>query len=751
MNKLKTLKITLIIIYCYSIISCTDDSQGVLLKEITVEPTNMSMEVGTTRRIAAIPTPYDYDVSGFNWTTSDASVATVNQSGVVSAIEVGTAQITVSAGTVTKTIFVTVTGKALQYFTVSPEKLSLKSNETAALTVKVSPEDITVTPTWQSEDETIVTVSDNGAVRAVSDGFTYIIITVENTVKKVPVSVNALTPNGSDIKAIGSGSSFSFAFDLNLETAYKLEGDYQWVGLDLGAKHVITKLSYCPRQSSADLMLLGVFEGANEPDFSDAVPLDIISNIPAQQTVTTAAINVSRGFRYVRYVGPNIYNGVGNATIRSNCTVAELLFYGYPGEGDDSQLAQIAGIPSVVIHTVNNAEVTSKEVYIKGMASFIYNDGKSFYFDTIDIRGRGNASWNLTDANNLKKPYRIKLLKSARLMDFPAKARNWTLINNWGDKTLMRNLLAFDVSRMLEMPYTPAGQPVNVFFNGEYKGCYQLCDHIDVRKGRVNIKEMDENDVEGDALTGGYLFEIDGYASQEPANTWFYSSKGTPITIKSPDIVYNSGITRLEQLNYIREHFKKMETALYSSNFKDPINGYRKYLDVATFVRHFLVNELCGNGDAYWSVNMYKQRSDDIIYTGPVWDFDLGFENDNRINPYYNINDWMYKRTGPAAGMISFVNRLFDDPAFQSEIKNVYTKYRNSGALSMETLNARIDYYANAMAESQRLNFLRWKILSTPVHQNPAVEGSYQGEVQRIRKFVAYQIPWFDNKLEYNK
>ena len=63
-------------------------------------------------------------------------------------------------------------------------------------------------------------------------------------------------------------------FDDNLNTFFaSYDRSYTWVGLDLGEKHVITKIAYAPRNGSAARMQLGVFEGANSPDFTDAVPI----------------------------------------------------------------------------------------------------------------------------------------------------------------------------------------------------------------------------------------------------------------------------------------------------------------------------------------------------------------------------------------------------------------------------------------------------------------------------------------------
>lgn len=97
----------------------------------------------------------------------------------------------------------------------------------------------------------------------------------------------------------------------------------------------------------------------------------------------------------------------------------------------------------------------------------------------------------------------------------PAKARKWTLINNYGDKTLMRNALAFKISEAIGMDYTPACRLVDVIVNGEYEGTYQLCDQIEIRKNRVGITEMAPVDIAEPNLSGGYLLEVDAYADQE--------------------------------------------------------------------------------------------------------------------------------------------------------------------------------------------------------------------------------------------
>ncbi|MDR2474088.1 MAG: CotH kinase family protein [Tannerella sp.] len=561
----------------------------------------------------------------------------------------------------------------------------------------------------------------------------------------LPLDANAveekqLTPDGQHIKIIGTQYSVNYdsntasetvntksnAFDGNFATYFaSYDRSYTWLGLDLGEKHVITKVSYSPRRSYGVRLQLGVFEGANQPDFGDAVPLGIITTVPSENVMTEQSVTNSRGFRYVRYIGPN--------DVR--CNIAEVAFYGFQGVGDDSKLTQITGIPDVIIHTVNAQEVTSKETYLKGIVSFISENGSKFYSDSLEIRGRGNASWGFP-----KKPYRLKLFNSTSVLGHPAKGKNWTLINNFGDKTLMRNLLAFDISKRFEMPYTPAGRPVNVFFNGEYKGCYQFCDHIDIRKNRVDIDEMGKNDISGDKLTGGYLIEIDAYATSE--DLYFHSSHSNiPVTIKSPDYddMSKPGSPARQ---YIINRFSLLDySAVYGTT-----TAYQQYLDIQTFIRHFLVGELAGNTDTYWSTYLYKPRNDDKFYVGPVWDFDIAFENDNRTHPIMAKNNWLCMTnysSYPNGGTRNFINRIVTN--LRDDIKQTWAYYRRNGAITEKALLKTIDDYANEMDESQKLNFIRWKILNSTVHQNFQALGSYSAEVQTVRNYITERIKWIDN------
>ena len=559
----------------------------------------------------------------------------------------------------------------------------------------------------------------------------------------VPIP-EATVKNGSlDGKIIGS--QWSVDYDNNNAKSERVntkgnvfDGDFNtyfasydrsgtWVGLDLGEKYVINKIGYSPRLSHQNRVRLAVIEGANNADFSDAIPIHVIKEAGVEKEMNYAEINCSRGFRYVRYVTPN--------DVR--CNLAELAFYGEKGEGDDSQFYQITNLPTVVINTKGAQEVTSKEEELSSVVYIVSEEGKKLLAtEKTGVRGRGNASWNFP-----KKPYRLKFDEKQQLLDAPAKAKKWTLINNYGDKTLMRNILAFELSRRFGLAYTPYCHPVDVVLNGEYRGCYQLCDQIEVNKNRVNITKMEPEDVALPELSGGYLIEVDAYASTEASH--FYSTLGTPVTIKSPD---DEDIVNA-QTRYITDYFNRMENAVFASNFANPETGYRRYLDLDSFLKHFMVGEMSGNTDTYWSVYMTKDRESDKFFTGPVWDFDIAFDNDQRTYPIATHTDYIFASKGSVASeaMRRMVNRIVkEDDGARQRLLELWSEARNTKGIDETSLLEYVDKTVELLNESQKLNFLRWNILSERVHENPQASGSYEGEVAIVKNFIRKRLPQLD-------
>ncbi len=528
-----------------------------------------------------------------------------------------------------------------------------------------------------------------------------------------------------DLNAVVSGGQ-SRAFDNNPNTYFASEErSYGWVGLDLGQPYVITKVGWKPRNHSVGpaRVRLGVFQGANKADFTDAIPIYLITESGTIGVMDYADVKCSRGFRYVRYVGPS----------DCRCNIADLEFHGHAGVGDDSFLWQPTKLPTVCINTLDSREPFDKETEIAGSVVIIDNN-RIDTDKTMTVRERGNASRGFP-----KKPWRIKFDKKTTVLDSPAEGRKWSLVNNYGDKSLMRNIIAFEIARRVGMAYVPFCKPVDVFLNGEFKGCYQLCDKIDIRPGRVDITEMNALETTGDPLTGGYLMEIDSYASGAQLE-WFTSNKGIPVTIHSPDM----GIYL--QYRYISSYFNDFEKRIYSTSFTSPVSGYRSVFDIESFLQHFIVNELAGNPDIYWSTYIYKQRLDPLLYTGPVWDFDLAFDNDKRVYSINNMNTFLYQGNILAAGtMPNLAKRiLVDDRQTRKDLSQMWSRLRNGGKITAESLNGFVDRMAETIGPSAQLNFARWPILNTLVHENPRTPGSYENEITFIKNYITRRVEKLD-------
>ena len=527
------------------------------------------------------------------------------------------------------------------------------------------------------------------------------------------------------------------AFDGNLSTFFaSYERSKTWVGLDLGEPHIITRVGWSPRNDGhgPKRVLLALFEGANEPNFMDAVPLYIIDKEGTIGEISYADVNVSRGFRYVRYVGPS----------DARCNVAEVEFYGHAGIGNDSIFYQLTNLPTVSFRTQDNIDPYNKEDDIISSITFIYDNGTKIQEESGTTRLRGNAS-----LAHPKKPYRIKLDTSSRLfkgsdMRSTAKAKKWTLINNYSDKTLMRNLVAYEIARRMGFDYVPWSKPVDVIVNGEYRGCYQLTDQLTLDKNRISITEMEPTDIEGEALTGGYLLELDGYADQEIS--WFSSAAGNPITIKFP----NEDDITTEQAQYIRREFNLMEAKILSSNFADPELGFRSRLDEKSFLKYFLTEELASNPDAFWSCYMTKERNEDLFRVGPVWDFDIAFDNDHRYFPTCNIGNFLSLTYGGAGNFRALVKRLFTDQVLCDSMTTMWNTAREKQGITAESLVAYIDSTAQELMQSQRLNFIRWPILDQLVQVNPRAGGSYEVEVGWLKEFIGNRIDFLDRLINNN-
>jgi spore coat protein CotH len=423
-------------------------------------------------------------------------------------------------------------------------------------------------------------------------------------------------------------------------------------------------------------------------------------------------------------------NGVSQKSGVTKQNFEPPLSYIITAEDNSSKIFKVVievKLPVLNINT-GGAAIESKENYITGHIKITGNASVSnSYEGTMRIRGRGNSTWGMA-----KKPYKIKLDQKASLLGMNSD-KTWVLLANYADKTMMRNEIAFELSRRLGLTFTPQSRFVDLYLNNAYQGIYQLTEQIEVASHKVNIEEQEKNARDLPEIAGGYLLEVDGFAYSEPV--YIQTPKGMPLTVHYPDAEDISN----EQIQFITDYVNDFEQALFADNFTDPANGYRKYLDVDAFINYYLVNEIIGNPDAFWSTYLYKTRAGKL-QAGPVWDFDIAANNDDRLGNA--VNKLMLDAAHDPKAWIS---RLMEDESFRKAVKNRWNEVKSS---KVNNITLFIDELSKRLNPSQKENFVKWNILNTKVYREPELHHTYQGEVKALRNFMERRIKWLDTQFQ---
>ena len=174
--------------------SCVVNVLPIVVEEISFNKTSVSLKAGETVTLTATVKPDDATDKTVTWSTSDASVATVND-GVVTAKKVGTATITAKAGDKSATCEITVVATPVTAVTLNKTSVSLKAGETVTLTATVKPDDATdKTVTWGSSDESVAKV-ENGIVTAIGKGLSTITAKAGDTSATCMVTVSVPVEN----------------------------------------------------------------------------------------------------------------------------------------------------------------------------------------------------------------------------------------------------------------------------------------------------------------------------------------------------------------------------------------------------------------------------------------------------------------------------------------------------------------------------------------------------------------------------
>lgn len=407
-------------------------------------------------------------------------------------------------------------------------------------------------------------------------------------------------------------------------------------------------------------------------------------------------------------------------------------------------------VPVIRITTENGAPVVDKKNYIKG--TVVIEDPAGMYWDTPrlelkmtkdGIRGRGNTTWDMP-----KKPYKMKFDSKVSIFGL-GEDKEWVILANYADKTLLRNVVAMKLSEIVGMPWTPAMLPVEVYMNGSYLGCYTFSEHKKVSEHRVDLDIVGESDNSGDAVTGDYYMEIE---QNQDETTCFYTQVcGIPMMFSDPEV------PTAAQLQYVKEYFRQAETALRSSNFTDPDTGWQKYIDIETFAKAYLVNELTKNIDGNMRKSSFiTKKKNDKFQMYHLWDYDLALGNCNYLDDEFGasdgpegwfIKDYTWARYSPLGYHYQWFTILTKDPAFCAKVKEIWNTHYDE----LKNIPGFIDQMAAYMKDAQKRNFEKWNILNTHVWPNVVVTGSYQGEIDYLKSFYTSRFNWLDGRINVSQ
>ncbi|MGB3777840.1 MAG: CotH kinase family protein [Tunicatimonas sp.] len=422
-----------------------------------------------------------------------------------------------------------------------------------------------------------------------------------------------------------------------------------------------------------------------------------------------------------------------------------------------------SNLPIIVINT-DGAEIVD-EPKINVFMGVINNppgqrnnltDPFTDYQGTIGIEIRGATSQNYP-----KKQYSVELRDpdgkdtAVALLGMPKEA-DWVLNAPYGDKSLMRNILAYQLGRDLGH-YAPRTKLCEVVLNGDYRGVYVLIEKIKRDKNRVDIAKLNDDEISGDDLTGGYIIKIDrdteggedGWASayapryREEDNQRIYFRYEYPDT---DDIAP-------EQKTYIQNYVKAFEDALAGDDFADPEKGYAPYIDVNSFIDYFIVNEVSKNIDAYrLSTYMHKQKDSDggKLVMGPLWDYNFSFGNVEFCgimgDPESFAMDFNQRCPGDFWLVPFWWERFMEDPAYSDRLAVRWSELRTN-QLSTARLVARVDSVATLVDEARARNFARWPILGEYIWPNAFVGETYQEELDYLKNWTTQRLTWLDENL----
>lgn len=372
---------------------------------------------------------------------------------------------------------------------------------------------------------------------------------------------------------------------------------------------------------------------------------------------------------------------------------------------------------------------------------------ESFIEDAIDANGntnveikvRGNST-ALESTPTGKRPYRLRFAKKSNstdgkahkhdLLGYGYSKRNWVLLANLNDNSMLRNALTYEIGKAVGMPFCPGYKFVDLVINNEYRGTYQITDHCEVDADRININED----------TGWYV-EFQGRNTMCDYPMCF-SEGGKNINIKNPE---PDDDTVAEQcaaiINPIKDWILNVWTTSFNAGFTNPVTGWRAYNDEESVIKFWIATEITGDFDGLMSVKAYRE-ADGKLFWGPLWDKDLAFGNWGQVaDPQTNLVVFYDKESS----VRDELRKLTQDPEFMIRAKNALDNLISGGI--KDHLLAKIDDMAEVVSQTVELNYQRWGNPQQPGAFGHVSLANHQAYVDQLKQWLSARIDYVQRQF----
>lgn len=298
------------------------------------------------------------------------------------------------------------------------------------------------------------------------------------------------------------------------------------------------------------------------------------------------------------------------------------------------------------------------------------------------------------------------------------KDKDWALIANYADKTLLKNFMTYKLSSWLRADFSPDCKFAELYLNNKYLGVYLLTESLKVDKNRINIPKDDSS----------YFAEFDlKYKTEE--NVVFLEG-GKPITIHYPKMIKN------HERQIIKSHLDSIQSTIFSYNFNE--DSVSKWFDLNAYFLYYWVQEFAENRDAIFEISVhFTWRVGQPLKMGPIWDFDLGYNghpNKSTINP----QAWFIR------------NYYWNVPLFSKKFfiqkANIYWRENRQ---TFEKVLDSLPYYSKFIEKASQNNFKRWPILKdTSLVYHTKAFASHQEAVDSLYSWLKTRIIWINKETD---